>query len=85
MTIAIAGLVGVVVSAIFTYLASRRSASTSELASVMEESRSMRVELRAEAALLRTEAESLRNRLSRCEELCDRMAQRLAKEGIVVT
>lgn len=85
MSVAIAGLAGVIVSALLTYLASRRSASSSELTTVMDESRAMRVELRAEATALRVEAEALRSRLARVEGLCERMASRLAEEGIVVT
>ncbi len=82
VTVAIAGLAGVIGSALLTYLASRRSASSTELTSVMDESRSMRVELRAEAATLRAEAETMRKRLTRCEELCSRLAKRLSDEGI---
>lgn len=85
MSVAIAGLAGVIVSALLTYFASRRSASSSELTSVMDESRSMRVELRAEATALRGEAETLRIRLAQVEALCERMRVRLAEEGIVVT
>lgn len=83
--IAIMGLAGVIGTALLTYLASRKTASSSELGKVMDESRAMRVELRAEATALRTEAEVMRGRLARCEELCERMAKRLAEEGIVLT
>lgn len=79
----------------------------------MEESRSMRAELRTEAsglraeadvmqtrltvlraeaevmqtrvAVLRSEAEGMHIRLGKCEDLCLRMAKRLAEEGIVMT
>ncbi len=85
MTVAILGLAGVIVTALLTYLTTRRTASSSELSTVMDESRAMRVELRAEATALRVEAENMRLRLQKCEELCDRMSKRLAEEGIVVT
>ncbi len=85
MTVAIVGLAGVVLSVLATFVTSRRTASSSELTTVMTESREMRVELRFEAAALRVEAEELRARLARVESLCDRMAARLAEEGIVVT
>jgi hypothetical protein len=85
MTVAIVGLAGVIFTALLTYLTTRRTASSSELTTVMDESRAMRVELRAEASTLRAEAETLRLRLQKVESLCDRMAQRLAEEGIVVT
>ena len=82
MSVAIAGLAGVIVSALLTFLASRRTASTSELSSVMDESRSMRSELRAEAATLRAEAEAMRVRLAECEGTCRRLTRLLAKAGI---
>jgi len=67
MIVAVAGLAGVIVTALLTFLASRKTASTSELASVMDESRAMRAELRAEAATLRADAEAMRVRLTDCE------------------
>ncbi len=85
MIVAIVGLTGVIITALLTYLASRKTASSSELSTVMEESRAMRGELRAEAIALRDEADSMRLRLQKCEDLCDRMAKRLFEEGIVMT
>lgn len=84
MTVAIIGLCGVIITALLTYLASRKTASSSELSTVMNESREMRVELRAEATELRAEAEAMRIRLIRCEDSCNRLMQRLLEEGIVV-
>ncbi len=84
MTVAVVGLAGVIITALFTYLTTRKTASSSELSTVMDESRAMRAELREEASTLRAEAETLRLRLQKVEALCDRMAKRLAEEGIVV-
>lgn len=60
MSAAIIGLAGVVTAALLALLGTRRTAKSNELGLAVEDSRAMRVELRAEASELRIEADALR-------------------------
>lgn len=97
VAVALAGLGGVLITALLTFVTSRRTAKSSELAVVVEESRAMRVELRAEAAslraeasMLRVEAERTRVRLgeleagwAKCRETEERLHRQLVDAGVI--
>lgn len=90
MTVALAGLAGVIVAALGTFLTSRRSASSSDLALVLAESRASRLESKtdaaeskAEVAELRAEVAELAKAWRRCQQTERQLRRQLVEAGVI--
>lgn len=83
---ALAGMVGIVISAVVTYLVGRRSktgrVATSEAADLWNESKAMRQELREEAASLRSGTAVLVARVEALELENADLRRRLKEAGL---